>query len=737
MSSFHDLPSDEKFNKAKHIQYFKACLHMLPEHYTGLETSHISAIYFAVVGLDILGEIDNIDKLAIIEYIYGMQIPSHLCTIFLGHCGFIGSSYLGQKFGENSFQNTNNINETTLDETVMECSRYMEGHLAMAYTALSTLITLGDDLSRIDKIGLLSHIRNLQQSNGSFQATFTANECDLRFVYCACAISTLLDDWSAVDKDVCMGYILSCISYEGGMGLVPFSEAHGGSTYCGLASLALMDRMDALSPTQRSELIRWCINRQLGGFQGRTNKDPDSCYSYWIGASIHILEQFEDIDVPGTSEFLLGHCQYYAGMCYGGFGKLPGSPPDILHSLFSLIEVLVVGSIHSTRLASEVDFLLIIILAAVEPNTALQISQFGNRMGEKSDEDFNRRCVFGRVLCFQRNLGLVGDCIVSAVVGVLLDRWEQWDHRGKLSCDENWDVKFISSYKRRYYVSFGNDGPCTIAQAKNAKVVRSIIQGAFLGLFDPNSNHSQNSPNRPNSHYPKHRIVEFPISPIVHRLSDSSTAKSRQRQNGPEAQPKPTKCMIIDLKCLPGVYVEYKKVVHKQHRQRCVSFKVPSLSPTLPLEQDISKLYLSRGGGRLGLTCYFTALSNTPVVPKLLLNTSAIRKLQVIYRPSFSYSRRSPMMSRNVPPTSSVLFGASSVMLATDPCKSTTDTSACSSYIEKSYFTPSAIGSGYMSRLSLISNSCPHRKQQCALVTGGCTEGAQDRSRGNTYFSVI
>ena len=46
-------------------------------------------------------------------------------------------------------------------------------------------------------------------------------ECDVRFLYCACAVSALLDDWSGVNKKAAVQYILSCVTYEGGTSLVP------------------------------------------------------------------------------------------------------------------------------------------------------------------------------------------------------------------------------------------------------------------------------------------------------------------------------------------------------------------------------------------------------------------------------------------------------------------------------------------------------------------------------------
>ena len=43
---------------------------------------------------------------------------------------------------------------------------YNYSHVAMTYTALATLITLGDDLSRVDKAAVISSLKHLQLDNG-------------------------------------------------------------------------------------------------------------------------------------------------------------------------------------------------------------------------------------------------------------------------------------------------------------------------------------------------------------------------------------------------------------------------------------------------------------------------------------------------------------------------------------------------------------------------------------------
>lgn len=85
-------------------------------------------------------------------------------------------------------------------------------------------------------------------------------------------------------------------TYEGGIGGEPGNEAHGGYTYCGLAALALAGCPQALDLPC---LLHWAAQRQgwvEGGFNGRTNKLVDGCYSFWQGGVFPILQQL--LEVP-------------------------------------------------------------------------------------------------------------------------------------------------------------------------------------------------------------------------------------------------------------------------------------------------------------------------------------------------------------------------------------------------------------------------------------------------------
>ena len=203
----------------------------------------------------------------------------------------------------------------------------------MAYTALAILKSVGDDCSRVDKPALLKEIGSLQQSDGCFSASHDGGECDMRFLYCACAISYMLNDWSGVNKDKAVEYIKSCITYEGGISLVPNSEAHGGSCYCAVASLVLMDRLHSIEGSSKANLIQYCLYRQGNrGYEGRTAKVPDTCYSFWIGGSLDLLNCIDQTDIESTKRFVINECHNEIN---GGFSKHPDMPPDILHTFYS------------------------------------------------------------------------------------------------------------------------------------------------------------------------------------------------------------------------------------------------------------------------------------------------------------------------------------------------------------------------------------------------------------------
>ena len=144
-------------------------------------------------------------------------------------------------------------------------------------------------LNSINRNSLLRFLRNRKQKDGSF-LMHANGEADVRGSYCALAIASLCN---VLTTDIIEGaaeFVGRCQTYEGGLGGSPGAEAHGGYTYCGVAALAIMNRLDVLNVPQ---LHRWMLQRQMrseGGFNGRTQKLVDGCYSFWVAALFPIVE---------------------------------------------------------------------------------------------------------------------------------------------------------------------------------------------------------------------------------------------------------------------------------------------------------------------------------------------------------------------------------------------------------------------------------------------------------------
>ncbi len=89
---------------------------------------------------------------------------------------------------------------------------YDSSNIASTYASLCILKTLGDDFSRVNKAAIISSLRELQnKGSGSFSSVRYGSEEDMRFVFCACAISYLLNDWSGIDLPAMVRFINSCI----------------------------------------------------------------------------------------------------------------------------------------------------------------------------------------------------------------------------------------------------------------------------------------------------------------------------------------------------------------------------------------------------------------------------------------------------------------------------------------------------------------------------------------------
>ncbi|KAH7440513.1 hypothetical protein KP509_04G111100 [Ceratopteris richardii] len=330
------MDGNELFGQADleaHTQFALFLFHGLPSSAQCEETNRITLAYFLISSLDLLRTLPFIDKTQIIDWVYAHQVlPSSRSDASDCFNGFRGSLFSGAIF-------------SPLGASAL---RYDGGHLASTYSALAILSILGDNFSRVQKHSLLMSMRKLQQHDGSFTSTHMGSETDLRYIYCAVAISVILKDWNGIDKGNAIRYVMSCQSYDNGFGLSPGLESHGGATYCAIASLFMLGciYMDPLSKEASSTLfdvkgvIKWCVQRQTksGGYQGRSNKDPDACYAFWVAGSLHLLGAGHLCNVNALENFL-GKCADK----HGGFSKWPGETPDILHAYYGICGLSLLG----------------------------------------------------------------------------------------------------------------------------------------------------------------------------------------------------------------------------------------------------------------------------------------------------------------------------------------------------------------------------------------------------------
>jgi protein farnesyltransferase subunit beta len=161
---------------------------------------------------------------------------------------------------------------------------------------------------------------SLKQPDGSFIVSKDA-EVDIRGVYCLLVTATLLDLLTPELVAGTASFVASIQTYEGGFASSSASyyisddeildeprptlgEAHGGYAGCAIAAWVMLlpfveqneKKGEILTKkVDVNKFMRWLAWMQgevadVGGFRGRPNKLVDSCYSWWCGSSMAIVE---------------------------------------------------------------------------------------------------------------------------------------------------------------------------------------------------------------------------------------------------------------------------------------------------------------------------------------------------------------------------------------------------------------------------------------------------------------
>ncbi|KAM6499858.1 Terpenoid cyclases/protein prenyltransferase alpha-alpha toroid [Amanita muscaria] len=271
-------------------------------------------------------------------------------------------------------------------------------HLLPTYASVCALAIVGGPGPRggwdqIDREKMYKFFMSLKQKDGSFLVS-KHSEVDVRGIYCLLVAATLLDLSTPELVEGTAEFIASCQTYEGGFasssqpyfsaGDAPtllkwprpsLGEAHGGYTYCSLASWVMLQPFNnngAYTPKEDKpsinipNLVRWAAQMQgneieLGGFKGRTNKLVDGCYSWWCGGTFPLLEAlgvqahtgipldhkpeaqdsledlWDDVDEVLYDREALQQYLLYAGQHpTGGLRDKPPKNADAYHTLYCL-----------------------------------------------------------------------------------------------------------------------------------------------------------------------------------------------------------------------------------------------------------------------------------------------------------------------------------------------------------------------------------------------------------------
>lgn len=286
----------------KHVQYIVDLEHKTKVSDALYFTDHkrLSGVYWALSSLCLMNHLHVLPKERILEYVQSCYNPE------IG--GFSGNS----------------------DQDV---------HLLYTLSGVQ-ILTIYDALDRIDTEKVANTIRNLQQSDGSFCGD-QWGEVDTRFTYCALLTLSILRRMDIVDINKAVGFILECQNFDGGFGCIREAESHAGQVFCCVGALSLAGALTELSSDSKERLTFWLCERQLpcGGLNGRPDKLEDVCYSWWVLASLSMLERIDFIDRRSLTAFII-KCQDDVD---GGIADRPGDMADVFHTFFGLAGLSLLG----------------------------------------------------------------------------------------------------------------------------------------------------------------------------------------------------------------------------------------------------------------------------------------------------------------------------------------------------------------------------------------------------------
>jgi protein farnesyltransferase subunit beta len=311
-----------------HAQYLYTVFHeqqRLRPSFTSLDSSHTWMIYWCLHGLDLLGQWPTpsdehpllsqriLSTLQSCWTTSNVSLPKHV----------VESDPILSLYEKDSLDGRAKNNGDIVE--FANAGGFGGGpdqlpHAATTYAAVMSLCILASSSNQSDpENAALQYLLSIRapvyvwfctlynESNGSFRMHIDG-EIDVRATYCVLAVIHILQmiplsSSCFFTQPRIADYLSSCQSvWEGGFGGEQGAEAHGGYTFCAVASLQLFHVQSPSSfwlLDSMESCAAWLAQRQMsyeGGFSGRINKLVDGCYSFWQGsAAIIVQEQLRQI----------------------------------------------------------------------------------------------------------------------------------------------------------------------------------------------------------------------------------------------------------------------------------------------------------------------------------------------------------------------------------------------------------------------------------------------------------
>ncbi|KAF2222169.1 geranylgeranyl transferas-like protein type i beta subunit [Elsinoe ampelina] len=389
--SMNDTP---QLDGKRHTKYFLRCLKTyLPQPYTSNDSNRLSLAFFIVAALDLLDTLESNtspqERADYLDWIYQNQHP---------HGGFRG--FPGSDFGERRNDENAQWDPANLPATYFALCLLLILNDDFSRLERDKCLDWIPQLQREDgSFGETIVAGNIQ---GGKDSRFGYCASGIRYML-AGHPQQGQGHARDIKVDQLVECICSAESYDGGISDSPFHEPHAGYTYCGLGALSFLGRLSTsghsgtkpTGPSSPNSTIQWLVSRQTAtiteddsfdtrqdetdtpetchdahtflspsqlatetgklsfasrptrsfaldwvGMNGRPNKIADTCYAFWVGGALHLLDAGHLLEKERLRKWLLERTAHPA---LGGFGKHAGELPDVYHSYLGLAALSLIG----------------------------------------------------------------------------------------------------------------------------------------------------------------------------------------------------------------------------------------------------------------------------------------------------------------------------------------------------------------------------------------------------------